>query len=68
MALGIPFDTERFDNIQLYPNRFDQDILTRLRLSFLTSDTIIERGGTVQVKKDVDFKSDFDTFNEECSV
>jgi hypothetical protein len=53
--------------VNLYPNRFDQSLLSRLRLSFLTSQTIRDIGGTSSVKA-LDFKSDFDEFNETCSL
>jgi len=42
-------------------------LLSRLRLSFLTSQTIRDIGGTSSVTA-LDFKSDFDEFNETCSL
>ena len=52
----------------MYENKFDPQILSRLRLSFLTSKTIMDYGGTKKLKEEVDFQSYFDQFNEECSV
>ena len=63
----IAFSPERLQGVNLYPNRFDQSLLSRLRLSFLTSQTIRDIGGTSSVKA-LDFKSDFDEFNETCSL
>ena len=63
----IAFNPERLLGVNLYPNRFDQSLLSRLRLSFLTSQTIRDIGGTSSVKA-LDFKSDFDEFNETCSL
>lgn len=54
------FNPENFTGLKLYPNKFDPDILTRLRLSFLTSKTIMDYGGTKKLKEEVDFKSYFD--------
>lgn len=42
-------------------------MLSRLRLSFLTSQTIRDIGGTKSVKT-LDFKSDLDEFNETCTL
>ena len=67
-SLLIPFAHETLHSLQLYPNRLDPVILQRLRLSFLTSQTIMEFGGTEKLKKEVDFLSDFDSFNESCST
>jgi hypothetical protein len=64
----IPFHTERLMGVNLFPNRFDQTLLKRLRLSFLTSQSIMDIGGTQKLKETVDFETDFDMFNEECSV
>lgn len=64
---GIAFNPERLVGVNLYPNRFDQSLLSRLRLSFLSSQTIRDIGGTSSVKA-LDFKSDFDEFNETCSL
>ena len=58
--MGIPFDTENFNNFNLYSNRFDQSALARLRLSFLTSKIIMDFDGTENFKKMVDFRSKFD--------
>lgn len=33
----VAYTSEKFLNVNLYPNKFDQKILQRLRLSFLTS-------------------------------
>jgi hypothetical protein len=64
---GITFNPERLLGANLHPNRFDPFLLERLRLSFLTSKTIRDIGGTEEVKA-LDFKSEFDQFNEDCSV
>ena len=64
---GIAFDTERFQGVNLFANKREQPLLARLRLSFLTSQTIREVGGTSKVKA-LDFGFDFNEFNEECSV
>ena len=37
-------------------------------MAFLTSQTIIDYGGTEKLKKEVDFSDYFDSFNESCSV
>ena len=63
----IAFNPERLLGVNLYPNRFDQSLLSRLRLSFLTSQTIRDIGGTKSVKT-LDFKSDLDEFNETCTL
>lgn len=58
---NIPgFNTDGLTGLKLYTNKFDADILTRLRLSFLTSKTIMDYGGTKKLKEEVDFKSYFD--------
>lgn len=66
--LLIPFDEERFMGANLFPNKFEQSLLTRLRLSFLTSRTIMDFGGTEKLSQEVDFKSFFDQFNEDCTL
>lgn len=67
-AKAIPYYPTSTSMIELFPNRFDQKILQRLRLSFLTSQTIRDVGGTAFIRDEVDFRSEFDLFNEECSV
>lgn len=64
----IPYNSERFLGLSFFPNRFDPSLLARLRLSFLTSQTIMDKGGTKIFNDTIDFQSDFDQFNEECSV
>lgn len=54
--------------VNLFPNKFEQDIFAKLRLSFLTSGTIMDYGGTAKLKQEVDFKSKFDDFNEGCTM
>lgn len=46
--------------VSLYPNKFEQSTLQRLRLAFLTSQTIMDFGGTEALRQQVDFKSYFD--------
>lgn len=64
----LPFDAELFQGTSLYPNRFEQSVLQRLRLAFLTSRTIMDYGGTAKLTEEVDFKSYFDEFNESCAL
>ena len=64
----VPYNAERLYGVELYPNRFDQNLLKRLRLTFLTSHSIMELGGTAQLKADIDFQSPIDEFNEDATV
>ena len=63
----IFFNSESFSGAQLYPNRFDQDLLARLRLGFVTSKYLIDNGGS-KILENLDFKKEFDPFNEECTL
>lgn len=64
---SITYNQDVLHQVQFYPNRFDQKLLARLRLAFLTSQTIRDVGGT-QAIRDTDFSTDFDEFNRECSL
>lgn len=64
----IPYESELLRTVNLYPNRFEQSLMHRLRLSFLTSKTIMDYGGTAKFNEEVDFKASFDEFNESCSL
>jgi hypothetical protein len=51
-AQNIPgFNTDTLSGLKLFANKFDPEILTRLRLSFLTSKTIMDFGGTAKLKE-----------------
>lgn len=56
----IGYHPEVIFGMNLFPNKFEQQLLQRLRLSFLTSKTIMDFGGTAKLKEEVDFKSYFD--------
>jgi hypothetical protein len=46
----MPFNPESLMGMVLFPNKFEQNLLSRLRLSFLTSKTIMDYGGTEKLK------------------
>ena len=56
----LSFNPERLLGVQLFSNKFDPNLLRRLRLTFLTSKTIMDIGGTEKLRGEIDFKADFD--------
>ena len=53
-------------NVYLHPDKFNQDIMRTLRLSFLSSKTLIDNGGASFAMKQ-DFKSPVDEQSERMS-
>lgn len=43
--LGLTFHPQILANVELFPNKFQQDILRTLRLSFTTSQLLMNNGG-----------------------
>lgn len=54
-------------NVELFPNKFQQDILRTLRLSFTTSQLLMQHGGR-QFVDGSDFKRPIDPENERMSL
>ena len=60
---GIPISTSGLPNAEFMNDRFPVDVLKRMRLSFLTSKTLLDNGG-VSFLDDKDFSEPLDMHNE----
>jgi hypothetical protein len=65
--LGLTYLPQMLANVELFPNKFQQDILRTLRLSFTTSDLLMKRGGRKFIDEH-DFKKPIDPENERMSI